>query len=296
MMCSYEQLQSSWQRWNKLVGKPLPKKTQGKNKQQRKKKQMKGEEEEKQNGSINISRPRPLPLFVHNKQASTYSSITLDVQSPRTQQCRYTHQPIEACVIDRSSQQCPSWLQYCLLLRAAMATQPGRASLGSLAAMVINGGVVNENDAYVHCVGRPKLPSGHEELVAALAAPRLRVVLEREAPAWLDGHVHRPAWVAAAAPAPARRRRRPRPHQPPPPRHRHRRSPAGVVHLLRHRTAAVAAPLSRRTARPEGSCEEEDEEDEERRGGDRDSPSAAAARRGHGRYVAREISRRAAYS
>lgn len=177
-----------------------------------------------------------------------------------------------------------------------MATQPGRASLGSLAAMVINGGVVNENDAYVHCVGRPKLPSGHEELVAALAAPRLRVVLEREAPAWLDGHVHRPAWVAAAAPAPARRRRRPRPHQPPPPRHRHRRSPAGVVHLLRHRTAAVAAPLSRRTARPEGSCEEEDEEDEERRGGDRDSPSAAAARRGHGRYVAREISRRAAYS
>lgn len=49
--------------------------------------------------------------------------------------------------------------------------------------------------------------SGHEKLVAALAAPGLRVVLEREAPAGLNGHVHRLAGVAPPATAPARRRR-----------------------------------------------------------------------------------------
>jgi hypothetical protein len=51
--------------------------------------------------------------------------------------------------------------------------------------------------------------SGHEELVAALAAPGLRVVLEQEDPAGLYGDAHRPARVAASTPAAARRRRGP---------------------------------------------------------------------------------------
>jgi hypothetical protein len=85
--------------------------------------------------------------------------------------------------------------------------------------------------------------SGHEEPVAALAAPGLRVVLEREADAGLDGDVHRPARVADPAPPPARRRRRPRPHQLPPPR-RDRRVPG----VLLQRSAAGAAPPARRRA------------------------------------------------
>jgi hypothetical protein len=75
--------------------------------------------------------------------------------------------------------------------------------------------------------------SGHEELVAALAAPGLRVVLEREAPAGLDGDVDGAAGVAAPAAAAARGRRRPRPHQPP-----------------ARRLAAPVLLLGRRRARP----------------------------------------------
>jgi hypothetical protein len=90
--------------------------------------------------------------------------------------------------------------------------------------------------------------SGHEELVAALAAPGLRVVLEREAPAGLDGDVDGAAGVAAPAAAAARGRRRPRPHQPPARRRRRRVPPGpGVPVLLRRRRRRHP---SRRRARP----------------------------------------------
>ena len=63
--------------------------------------------------------------------------------------------------------------------------------------------------------GRP-CSSGHEELVAALAAPHLRVVLPLRPDAGLERHPGRPARRAPPAPRAARRRRRPRPDQPPP--------------------------------------------------------------------------------
>lgn len=59
--------------------------------------------------------------------------------------------------------------------------------------------------------------SWHEELVAALAAPHLRVVLPLGADAGLDGHAGGAARRAPPAPRAARRRRRPRPRQQPPP-------------------------------------------------------------------------------